>query len=194
MSQPNESEKRLQDLATDEFFYFFLRLRKGEIRRTVATLKSRFPDESPEQLARRLVAAKSKLSLVGGALLSLPLLLPNLAQTLKLAGLVGATSLLTRMHLYPILEIALVFGRDIDEAARVPEMMAVVAATGLGAASPLLVQQLGMDPRLGPPIGALSSGAVTQIVGRAAIAYYRPKPARHEEDEEAFAAEPVPAV
>ena len=170
-------------------------MRKGEVRRTVATLQSRYPDETPEQLARRPIAAKSKPSLLGGALLALPLLVPNLAQTLKLAGLVGATSLLTRMHLYLILEIALLFDKDIDDTARVPELIAVVAATGLGAASPFLAQQWGLDPRLGAPIGALSSTAVTQIVGRAAVAYYRPRPLLEEEPDEAFAGgEPVPAI
>lgn len=176
MTEPPETERRLQSLATDEFFYFFLRLRKGEVRRTVATVRARYPDEAPEQLARRLIAAKSKLSLLGGALIAVPLLFPGIGQVLKLAGAVGATSLLTRMHLYLILEIALVFGKDIDESARVPEMMAVVAATGLGAASPILAQNQGLDPRFTPAVGALSCAAVTQLVGRAATAYYRPKP------------------
>jgi hypothetical protein len=176
MTEPPETESRLQSLATDEFFYFFLRLRKGEVRRTVANLRTRYPDEAPEQLAARLVAAKSRLSLLGGALLAVPLLFPGVGQALKLAGAVGATSLLTRMHLYLILEIALVFGKNIDDSARVPEMIAVVAATGLGAASPMLAQNQGLDPRFTPAVGALSCAAVSQVVGRAAIALYRPKP------------------
>jgi hypothetical protein len=112
----------IQSLATDQLFYFFLRLRKGEIRRTVQVLQSRYPEESPAQLAQRLIDSKATVSLIGGTLLHLPLLFPGIGQALKLLGVVGATSLLTSMHLYLILEIALVFGKDIDDQARVPEM------------------------------------------------------------------------
>jgi uncharacterized protein (DUF697 family) len=166
-------DRQLQGLATEEFFYFFLRLRKSEIRRSVQTLRDRYPDEPPEALARRLIAAKTGLSLLGGALLYAPALVPGAGQAIQLLGLVGATSMLTRMHLYLILEIAHLYGRDIDDSARVPEMLAVVAATGLGAAAPMLVKTLGLAPLYSVPAGALSCGAVTQTIGYAAIRYYR---------------------
>lgn len=170
----NEStdKQRLQSPITEQFFYFFLRVRKGEIRRMVGILQRQYPDESPEQLARRLVASKSKLSMLGGSLLSLPLLFPGVGQALKLFGVVGATSMLTRMHLYMIMEIALLFGKDIDDAARVPEMVAVVATTGLGAGAPMLVPYLGLDPLQALPVGALGAAAATQLIGRTAIALY----------------------
>jgi uncharacterized protein (DUF697 family) len=170
------NERRLQSLTSDQFFYFFLRLRKSEVRRTVQTLKARYPEESPAQLAARLIEAKSNLALLGGTMLNLPLLLPGMGQALKLFGLVGATSMITRMHLYLILEIALVYGHDIDDEARVGEMMAVAAATALGSAAPtLLVEALEMNPLWGIPAGALSASAVTQLIGRAAIALYKEK-------------------
>src|SRR5919106_1877272 len=128
-----------QGLATDQFFYFFLRLRKAEVRRTVQTLRARYPDETPEQLSRRLIESHSRVALIGGALSYLPFMLPWLGQALKLAGVVGTTSMLARMHLYLILEIALVHGYDIDDEARAPEMAAVVGATGMAAGTPLLV-------------------------------------------------------
>jgi hypothetical protein len=96
----------------------------------------------PSILARRLIEAKTRLTLIGGMMLHVPMLMPGVGQVLKLIGMVGGMSVLTRMHLYLILEIALVYGKDIDAAARVPEMAAVVAATGLAAASPMLVQVL----------------------------------------------------
>jgi hypothetical protein len=40
---------------TDAFFYFFLRLRKDRIRKVVADINARFPEESEEQRARRLI-------------------------------------------------------------------------------------------------------------------------------------------
>ncbi len=143
------------------------------MRRTVQTLRSRYPDEDPRQLAHRLIVAKSRLAMLGGSLLHLPLVAPGIGPALKLLGLVGATSMLTRMHLYLILEIALVYGRDIDDSARVPEMSAVVAATGLGAAAPpLLVQALELDPLYALPLGALSTTAVTQLIGHSAIHFF----------------------
>lgn len=173
MNETSEQDNRPQGLATEEFFYFFLRVRKGEIRRAIETVLRRYPEDGPEQLARRLINAKTGLSVLGGTLLYAPLLLPAAGQAIKLLGLVGATSVLTRMHLYLILEIAHLFGRDIDDSARVPEMAAVVAASGLGAAAPLLVQRLGLQPLYAIPAGALSMAAVTQLVGNAAILYYR---------------------
>jgi hypothetical protein len=167
------NEQHLQSLTTEQFFYFFLRLRKGEVRRTVQTLQARYPEESPEQLARRLISAKARLAVLGGALLNLPLLWPGVGQALKLFGVVGATSMLTRMHLYLILEIALAFGKDIDDRARVREMAAVVAATGLGSATPLLLQALGMNPVYAIPAGALSASSVTRLVGYSTVRFYQ---------------------
>lgn len=168
----NSKKRHTQSLATDEFFYFFLRLRKGEIPRTVQLLQSRYPDESPAQLARRLIDSKMILSLIGGSLLQLPLLFPAIGQALKLLGVVGATSLLTRMHLYLILEIALVFGKDIDDRARVPEMVAVVAATGLPATTPLLVETFGLRPFYEPAVSSLSAAATARLIGESAIRFY----------------------
>jgi len=169
---PATKQGRTQSLAVDEFFYFFLRLRKNEVKRVAQLLATRYPQDDPARNARRLIASKSNLSLLGGALLSAPLLIPALGQTLKLTGVVGAGSMLTRMHLYLILEIAFLFGEDIDDSARVPEMVAVVAATGLGAAAPSLLAAYGMKPILMIPAGALSMSAVTRLIGESAIRFY----------------------
>jgi hypothetical protein len=162
----------LQGLATDQFFYFFLRLRKSEIRRTVQALRARYPGETPEQLSRRLIDSHHRLALLGGAFSYLPFVVPWLGQALKLAGLVGTTSMLTRMHLYLILEIALVHGRDIDDEARVPEMAAVVGATGLAAGTPLLLDALEWTPLVGLPVAMLSASAVTRLIGDTALRLY----------------------
>jgi len=74
------------------------------------------------------------------------------------------------------LEIALAFGKDIDDRARVPEMAAVVAATGLGSATPFLFRSFGLTPIYSIPFGALSTAAVTQLIGRSAIAFYQRQP------------------
>lgn len=172
-SKAEVAEPRQQDLAIDQFFYFFLRLRKGEVRRVVQRVKTLYPDETPEQHARRLILAQSSLSLVGGALLYLPTLFPLAGNVLKLGGFVGGASVLTRVNLYLILEIALLFGKDIDDQARIPELLAVIAATGLSAASPFLVSQLNWHPAVAIPTSGLSAAAIAKLIGESAIAYYR---------------------
>jgi hypothetical protein len=163
---------RQQYLSVEEFFYFFLRLRKNEVRRTVRELELRWPDDALAARARRVTNAKLGLSLLGGSLLRAPLLFPGLGQALKLAGVVGAGSMLTRMHLYLILEVACIYGEDIDDVARVPEMIAVVAATGLGAAAPSLLASYNLPPVYAVPAGALSMAAVTKLIGAAAAQFY----------------------
>lgn len=170
--KPRARQDRRQSLVVEEFFYFFLRLRKNEVRRMAQVLAARYPDEAPERNAHRLIESKASLSLLGGALLNAPFLIPGLGQTLRLTGVVGAGSMLTRMHLYMILEIAHLFGEDIDDSARVPEMVAVVAATGLGAAAPSLLTAYGMKPILMIPTGALSMTVVTRLIGASAVRFY----------------------
>jgi hypothetical protein len=161
-----------QSMLTEDFFYFFLRLRKERIRKAVAACRARYPEETPEGLARQLIASSSALSFMGGALMHVPMLIPGIGQALKLLGFVGGASALTRMHLYLILEIALVFGKDIDDQERVPEMAAVVAATGVAASAPLLFQVLELNPLYALPAGGLAATAVTQLIGESAIRLY----------------------
>ncbi len=173
MSGQEKSANELQSQFTDDFFYFFLRVRKERIRKVVHRLKGQYPDESPEQLARRLTSSRSTLSFLGGSLLHLPMLLPGIGQAWKFLGFVGGASALTRMHLYLILEIALLFGKDIDDQSRVPEMTAVIAATGIAAGTPFLVSLLEFNPIYALPAAALSSVTVTQLIGESAIRLYR---------------------
>jgi hypothetical protein len=173
---PARSLGRRQSLATEELFYFFLRLRKNEIRRTVRMLEAQFPDDDLRRRARRLVDAKTGLAAAGGALLYLPVLFPAAGQLLKYAGVVGAASMLARMHLYLILEIACVYGHDIDDLARVPEMLAVVAATGAGGTAPQLLARWNPAPWMTVGTGALSMAAVTRLIGLAATRFYAAQP------------------
>ena len=172
MSAAAHPVKSSQSLMMDQFFYFFLRLRKTRVRKVVEALKSEFPDEGPVQLARRLVASQMQLSMVGGAIMHLPMLIPGVGQVLELIGLVGGASVLTRMHLYLILEIALLFGKDIDDEARVSEMMAVVAATGLAAVAPAAVSALDFNPLYAIPAAGMTASGVARLIGEGAIRFY----------------------
>ena len=167
-----EDPQSLQSILTDNFFYFFLRLRKGRVQKVVQVINEQFPDETLEQRARRLIAAQTPLSFLGGALTELPMLIPGLGQALGVLGLAGGASILIRMHLYLILEIALLYGKDIDDQARVPEMVSVVMATGLAATVPLLTRVLNVNPLWALPAGGLTCAAAAQLIGENAIRFY----------------------
>ena len=162
---PSKRQSRM----TDDFFYFFLRLRKDRIRKVVADINARFPEEPVEQRARRLITDQTQLSLVGGLILDLPTMIPGVGHALQILGFVGGTSALVRMHLY---QIALLYGNDIDDQARVPEMLAVVAGTGLAVGAPFLAGALGLHPLLAMVTGGLAAVAMSRLIGESAIRYY----------------------
>ncbi len=161
-----------QSIMADQFFYFFLQVRKSRIRKVVDSINAGYPDETAEQKARRLITTQTSLSFLGGALTHLPMLIPGLGQVFQFLGFVGGASAVTRMHLYLILEIALLYGKDIEDSARVTEMLAVVAATGLAAGAPLLANVLEITPLLSLPAAGITAGAVAQLIGEEAIRFY----------------------
>lgn len=168
----SQNESNAQSILMEEFLYFFLRVRKSRISKVVEAVNLRYPDETPEQKARRLISVQTPLSFLGGSFMHLPMCVPGLGQALKLLGFVGGASALTRMHLYLILEIALLFEKDINDQARVPEMLAVVAATGLAAGAPLLINLLDINPLYSLPAAGLGASTVAQMVGESAIRFY----------------------
>ena len=188
MKSENFPAPRKQSVVTEKFFFYFVGLRKAEIKRQVDRMRRDHPDESPEQLARRLTNAAASLSLLGGAMLNLSTLLPGVGQVLRILGLTTATAVLTSMHVFLILEIAMLFGRDIDDQARVPEMLAIIGATGLASSTPLVLRSLGLkSPWLAGPAGLLTVGAVSRLIGEASIRYYS-----RASDDEALQAVPTP--
>ncbi len=172
MSADSPPAPERQSRLTDDFFYFFLRLRKDRIRKVVADINDRYPEEAVEQRARRLIEAQTQLSLLGGLILDLPTMIPYVGQLVKVLGFVGGTSALVRMHLYLILEIALLYGKDIDDEARVPEMAAVVAGTGVAVGAPFMADALGLHPLISMATGAVAALTASRLIGESAIRYY----------------------
>jgi hypothetical protein len=169
---PARDEISRQTLLADQFFYFFLRLRKGRIQQVVDAVNARYPAESTEQKARRLIAAQTPLSFLGGTLMHLPRLIPGVGYAFEFLGLVGGTSVLSRMHLYLILEIALLYGKSIDDEARVTEMLSVVAATGMAAGVSFLSGALDIHDLLPLPVGGITASAAARMIGEEAIRLY----------------------
>ncbi|MGD8875123.1 MAG: hypothetical protein PVH38_08250 [Gammaproteobacteria bacterium] len=159
-------------LSTEKFFYFFMGLRKGEIRKQVQMMKARFPDDDPAQLARRFVAAQTPLSLLGGALMHLPMLVPALGPPLKLAGIAMGSSVMIRLNMTLLLQIAMLYGHDIDDRARLKEMAAIIAASGLASGTSLFPYVFNLQPRTKAILGGASVMTVSQLLGTAAIRYY----------------------
>lgn len=178
MSKDLQTACQPQSQFTDELLYYFLRVRKERVRKVVKRMCDQYPNETREQLAFRLIDSKTQLSFIGGTLTHLPMLIPGLGKAFQFIGVVGGTSMMTRMHLYLILEIATLYGKDIDDSARVPELAAVVAAIGLGTAAPFLVRLLEFNPLYALPAAAVSAAAVTRVVGESAIRLYRSQESR----------------
>ena len=76
------------------------------------------------------------------------------------------------MHLYLILEIALLYGKDIDDEARVPEMAAVVAGTGVAVGAPFVADALGFHPLVAMATGGVAALTASRLIGESAIRYY----------------------
>lgn len=162
-----------QSLFTDDFLYFVLRLRKSRIRQVADRVRRMHPDESPEQQARHLIGSTAAIAFAAGGVVQMPSIVPGFGVLYEGLGFVAGTSILTRMHLYLILEIALLFGKDIDESDRVKELAAVVATCAVSAAAPVPVLAATMNPAFAVATGALAATAATRVIGEAAIRRYK---------------------
>ncbi len=167
-----ENNTAQQSIFVDEFMFYFMRLRKCHCRHMVGRLKRKYPKASPVVLAERLVNAQSVLSFTAGALANMPAeILPG-NRTLRLIGIAGGSVILTRMHIELILKIALIFGYDIDAKERIPELIAVIAAT----IPVLLLSGNGRGQNAAGLYTLAFSGAggaaCAYILGRVAIKYY----------------------
>ena len=164
-------------LSMEEFFYFFLGLRKSEVRKEVHMLQELYPDENPRQLARRCIAAQWPLSLLGGALLHVPALVP-LGSALKLVGIATGASVMIRLNMTLLLQIALLHGHDIDDRARLKEMAAIIAASALNSSSSMFPHLLDLNPYYKAVMGGATVMSANQLIGEAALLYFGRGPSR----------------
>jgi hypothetical protein len=47
MASVQPETQDLQSILTENFFYFFLRLRKGHVRKVVEAMNARYPEQNP---------------------------------------------------------------------------------------------------------------------------------------------------
>ena len=160
-------------LAWEKFFFYFMGLRKGELRKDVEIMRKQYPDDDADQLARRIVNAQAPLSLAGGVLLQLPWLLPRASPVLKLLGISTGASVMVILNMTMLLQVALVYGYDIDDRARLKEIFAIVAASGLAGGASALPHLARLQPGYKALAGGAAVTAASQLLGEAAIRYYR---------------------
>ena len=172
MNQEIAAAPKQWGLATEKYFYFFMGLRKGEIRKQVAMMKSRYPDDSPRELAKRFVAAQTPLSLLSGALFHAPMFVPTIGPAIKLLGIAVGSSLMVRLNMTLVLQIALLFGHDIDSRARLKELAAIIAATGLATYTSQLPQLADYSLHHKGITGGVAVMTASQLIGETAIQYY----------------------
>lgn len=151
----------------------FLGLRKRELRKDIETLRKQYPNDNADQLARRIVNAQVPLSLTGGLVLHIPWLLPKVSPALKLLGISMGASVMVILNMTMLLQIALVYGHDIDDRARLKEMFTIMAASGLAGATSALPHLSALQPGYRALLGGAAVTTVSQLLGEAAIRYYR---------------------
>ena len=173
MEKNRTSEPRSWGLAWEKFFYYFMGLRKGELKKDIAVMKEQYPEDDADQLARRIVSQQTPLYLLGGTLLHAPLLLPTLSPYLRFIGIATGTSVMVILNMTMLLQIALVYGHNIDDRARLKEIFTIVAASGLAGGSSMLpgINTLRLDHRA--LVGGVTVATVSQLIGETAIRYYR---------------------
>ncbi len=122
-------------MATEKFFYYYMGLRKGDMRKQVAMMQSRYPDDSPERLARRFIAAQIPLSLVGSALVHAPTVVPMAGPAFRYLGLASGTTMMVILNMTLALQIGLLYGYEIDDQARLKELLSIIMATSFSSES-----------------------------------------------------------
>jgi hypothetical protein len=169
------NEKKF-DLATEKFFYYCMGLRKGVISEEVTKMQSQYPDDTPERLARRFIAAQIPLSMVSSALVHIPTVIPAAGPAFRFLGLASGTTLMMVLNMTLAMQIALIFGHDLDDRARIRELFAVIAATGLASGSTSLVPQLSsLRPRLRAVAGSATIMTTSQLIGEIALKHFSRK-------------------
>ena len=81
-------------------------------------------------------------------------------------------SVMIRLNMTLLLQIAMLFGHDIDDQARLKEMAAIIAASGLASSTSLLPYVFNLEPRTKAVLGGTSVMTVSQLIGETATRYY----------------------
>ncbi|MBE9226483.1 hypothetical protein IQ264_13730 [Phormidium sp. LEGE 05292] len=135
----------------------------------VEKLQAQHPEESPREIAHRIIVEKSTYAGGVGLVSSF---IPGIALALLAIDLVATTRLQSEM----ILQIASAYGLDLQEPARTGEVLAIFAlAMGGNSVVKLGLGTLRNIPIAGAAIGASTNSAVLYSLGLAACQFYETK-------------------
>lgn len=136
----------------------------------VNKLKKQYPNESPSQLAHRIMVEKATQAATVGLATSI---LPGIAVALLAIDLTATTKLQSEM----LYQIASVYGLDLKDPARKGEILAIFGLA-LGGGRLLKAAGLGLlrnVPLAGAVIGASSNATMIYSLGYAACRFYETK-------------------
>lgn len=140
----------------------------SKVRATVDSMQSQHPDESPSQIAHRLIVEKAWS---GGRLGLLTNIIPPVAALFLGIELVATTKLQTEM----VYEIAAAYGLNLEDPTRRGEVLAIF---GLSLGADVLKTGLTIVeivPGIGAVVGASTNAAMLYVLGQTACRFYEAK-------------------
>ena len=140
----------------------------AKIQATVAEMRSQYPQETPDQIAHRLIVQKTWQ---GGRLGLLTNIIPPIAAFFLGVELIATTKLQTEM----VYEIAAAYDLDLNEPARRGEVLAIF---GLSLGADVLKTGLTVVeiiPGIGAVMGASTNAAMLYVLGQTACRFYQRK-------------------
>ena len=139
-----------------------------KVQNTVDKMRSQYPDETPYQIAHRLIVQKTW---EGGRLGLLTNIIPPIAALFLGIELIATTKLQTEM----VYEIAAAYGLDLEESARRGEALAIF---GLSLGADVIKTGLTIVeiiPGIGAAVGASTNAAMLYVLGQTACRFYQGK-------------------
>ena len=155
-------------IGLDWLMTFLGKVDTTKVQTTVAKMRSQYPDETPYQIAHRLIVQKTW---EGGRLGLLTNIIPPIAALFLGIELIATTKLQTEM----VYEIAAAYGLDLDEPARRGEALAIF---GLSLGADVIKTGLTIVeiiPGIGAAVGASTNAAMLYVLGQTACRFYQGK-------------------
>ncbi|MGF1589337.1 MAG: hypothetical protein ACFCU7_08850 [Pleurocapsa sp.] len=155
-------------IGLDWIMTFLGKVDNAKVKATVDLMRSQYPDESPAQIAHRLIVEKAWSA---GRLGLLTNIIPPIAALLLGVELIATTKLQTEM----VYEIAAAYNLDLEESARRGEVLAIF---GLSLGADVLktgFSIIEIIPGIGAVVGASTNAAILYVLGQTACRFYDAK-------------------
>ena len=155
-------------IGLDWLMTFLGQVNTEKVEATVNEVRAKYPNETTEQIAQRLIVEKA---FAGGRLGLLTNIIPPIAALFLGIELIATTKLQTEM----VYEIASAYGLDLKEPARRGEVLAIF---GLSLGADVLKTGLTIVeiiPGIGAVVGASTNAALLYVLGQTACRFYAAK-------------------